>query len=259
LSRKKILCLIFLAVIFAGWFSFALYRYLNQIVILSITTPIYSFQDVTFELNNALRDPNVKALILYVDSPGGYAYPCIEIAEQVKNFVKEKPLIAVMGSECASGAYYIASFATEVITYNNTITGGIGVLAIWVDLTKYYEEQGIKVWVWSTGKEKDFGAPWRSPTEEEKASIQAEVDRIFNKIMEDIKKNRDLTPEVAEDVGSGRIIYGYEAVEMGLADKVGDINTAIDDAAKISGLTLYIVVPSTMDSKARFLRALGLI
>ncbi|MCX8176181.1 MAG: signal peptide peptidase SppA [Candidatus Bathyarchaeota archaeon] len=257
--KKKFLCLIFIAIIFVGWFSFALCRYLNQIVVLTVTTPIYSFQDVTIELNNALRDSSVKALVLYIESPGGYAYPCIEIAEQVKNFVKKKPLIVVMGSECTSGAYYIASFATEVITYNNTVTGGIGVLAIWVDLTKYYEQQGIKIWVWSTGEEKDFGAPWRSPTENEKASIQAEVNRIFNKITEDIRNNRNLTSEVVENIKSGRIIYGYEAVEIGLADKVGDINTAIDDAAKISGLTLYIVVPSNMDSTTRFLRALGLV
>ncbi|MGP3667060.1 MAG: signal peptide peptidase SppA [Candidatus Bathyarchaeota archaeon] len=259
MNRKRFLCLVFLSIIVVGWFSFALCRYFNQIVVLTITTPIYSFQDVTTELNNALRDPSVKALVLYIESPGGYAYPCIEIAEQVKSFVEKKPLIVVMGSECASGAYYIASFATEVITYNNTITGGIGVLAIWVDLTKYYEQQGIKIWVWSTGEGKDFGAPWRSPTEEEKASIQAEVNKIYNKIVEDIKKNRNLTSEAVEDIKTGRIVYGYEAVKIGLADKVGNINTAIDDAAKISGLTLYMVVPSTMDSNTRFLRALGLV
>jgi len=257
--NRKIAVSLILIVLVAGWIGFSVYRYTNQIVVINIVGPIYDFQKTVSELNDAFYNPNVKAVILYLNTPGGMAYSCIEIAEYVKIVGEVKPLIAVMGSECASGGYYIASFAKKIITYNNTITGSIGVLAVWVDLTKYYEKQGIKVWVWSTSKEKEFGAPWRSPTEEEKAAIQDEVNKIFEKIVGDIKENRNLSSEVLEELKSGKVFYGWEAVKLGLADEVGDMKKALDEASTMAGLTFHIVVSSTMNPKQRFLRAIGLI
>jgi len=258
LDKKTVTWLVFV-VLLVSWVGFSCYRYTNQVEIVKVEGPIYDFQKTVSDLSDALNNPNVKAVVLYLNTPGGLAYPCMEIAEYVKTVSEVKPVIVVMGSECASGGYYIASFATKIFTHKNTLTGGIGVLAVWVDLTQYYEKQGIKVWVWSTSKEKDFGAPWRSPTEEEKAAIQNEVNRIFDKILQDIKNNRNLSSSAVEKVKSGRIFYGDEAISLGLADDIGDLHTAIKEAAKMAGLTWYITVPSNMDVKLRFLRAMWLL
>ena len=168
---RKTLCWVVLTVVLTAWFCFGALRYTNQIVVVPVVGPVYSFEPYSSMLTVARKDPYVRGVILYLNTPGGLAYPCMEIAEHVKALREVKPVYAVMGGECASGGYYIASFADKIYTHRNTVTGAIGVLAVWMDYSEYYEKQGIKVWVWSTGKEKDFGAPWRPPTEEEKAKI----------------------------------------------------------------------------------------
>lgn len=260
--ERKVLLWIVLTILLIGWFCFGALRYTSQIVVVPIVGQVYGFEPYTSTLRLAREDPYVKGVILYFETPGGLAYPCIEIAEEVRTLREVKPVYAVMGGECTSGGYYIASFAEKIYTRKNTITGGVGVLAIWMDYSKYYEKQGIKVWVWSTGREKDFGAPWRPPTEEEKAKIQAEVDRIFNKLLEDIKTNREkLTLEGLEKLKTGKIFLGDKAVKLGLADKIGTIHEAIEDLANLCKLQkpLYITVPANMDYRLRFLHALGIL
>lgn len=260
--EKKTVYFIVFSIILVSWFCFGALRYTNQVVVVPVVGPIYSFEPYISMLTLAQKDPYVEGVILYLDTPGGLAYPCLEIGEKVGVLREFKPTYAVMGGECASGGYYIASFTDKIYTHKNTVTGAIGVLAVWMDYSEYYEKQGIKVWVWSTGKEKDFGAPWRPPTEEEKTKIQAEVDRVFNKILEGIKRNREtLNFEVFQELKTGKTFLGDEAVKLGLADEVGDLYKAIEDMAELCKLKkpLYLVVPADMDYRLRFLHALGII
>jgi len=259
---RKTLCWVALTVVLTAWLCFGALRYTNQIVVVPVVGPVYSFEPYSSMLTLAKKDPYVRGVILYLDTPGGLAYPCLEIGGQVKALRDVKPVYAVMGGECASGGYYIASFADKIYTHRNTVTGAIGVLAVWMDYSEYYEKQGIKVWVWSTGKEKDFGAPWRPPTEEEKAKIQAEVDRIFRKLLDDIKANREtLTVESFSELKTGKVFLGEEAVRLGLADEIGDLHKAVEDLADLYKLQkpLYITVPADMDYRLRFLYALGIL
>lgn len=248
-------------VFLAGWFSFAWYLYTNQILVVSIEGPIVDFQATTLALYQGQVDRNVKTVILYLNTPGGLAYSCMEIGAYVKELAKVKPVIAVMGAEAASGGYYIASFATYIFTHENTITGGIGVIAVWVDLSEYYQKQGIRIWIWKTGEEKDFGAEWRSPTKAEIESIQSEIISLFQKLLDDIKSNREssgkpLSAGVIDQVKAGSVFSGGTAVQMGLADEIGNIINAIEKAASMTRLWRFIVVTPYMDEKQKFLEAL---
>jgi protease-4 len=253
---RKFLVIVIVVILSIGWLLHTVYLYINQIVVVTIEGPIIDFREIVTALREAKDNPNVKAVILYLNTPGGLAVACLEIADYVESLAEVKPVIAIMGFECASGGYYIASFANRILTHRNTVTGGIGVIAIWVDLTKYYEKQGIKIWVWSTGKEKDFGAPWRSPTEEEKAKIESEVKRLSRIVLDDIQENRDLEPEIIKEIETGKIIYGYEAVEMGLADRIGDFHSALELVANMTKLWKYLIVTPDLDSRQRFFKAL---
>ncbi len=255
---KKSAIVLVVIIIIAAWIGIATYRYANQIVIINIQGEIYEFQNIASQLYAAQIDPNVKIVILYIDSPGGSAYSCLELGNYVNSLALIKPVIAVTGTMCASGAYYIASFATEIITSENALTGGIGAIALWIDLSKYYEKEGIEIWVWTTGEQKDFGAPWKSPSPEDQQKIQENIDYIFERILTDIQRNRNLSAEDLEEVKSGDIYLGMEAIDFGLADKIGNIYTAIDDAVEKANLTSYIIVPSSVDNKIKFLHALGL-
>jgi len=253
--NRKHLALGAVIVFLAGWLSFSYYLYTNQILVVGIQGPIEDFQATTLALYNAKVNRNVKAVILYLNTPGGLAYSCLEIASYVKDLAKVKPVIAVMGAECASGGYYIASFANYIYTRENTITGSIGVISVWVDLSEYYERQGIKVWIWTTGEEKDFGAEWRSPTKEENASIRATVDALFAKLVTDIKTNRGLSKEAVNIISSGAVFLGSSAVDMKLADNIGNIINAQDKAAEMARLWRFITVTQDMNEVQKFLKA----
>jgi protease-4 len=224
--------------------------------VVRIEGEITDFQPTALILHQARSDPRVRAVLLYLNSPGGLAHACLELAKCVGECAEVKPIIAVMGSEAASGAYFIASFASYIYTHENTITGGIGVLAVWVDLTQYYNKSGIKIWVWTTGKEKDFGAEWRSPTSDEQAQIQNEVNELFRLIVQAIKRNRNLSEAALEEISTGRVFLGGRAVDLGLADEVGDIIDAEKKAQRLAGIWRYVVVTPELDSFSRFLKAL---
>ena len=223
---------------------------------ISIGGEIVSFQPISLELYQAKIDENVKAVILDLNTPGGYVDSCKEIATYVKELAKVKPVIAVMEDVCASGGYYIASFATYIFTHSNTVTGSIGVIAVWVDMSQYYKNQGINITVWKTGSEKDLGADYRPPTKAESDAINASVYSIFQTLLTDIQQNRHLSQDTVNIIKTGRTFSGSDAVLLGLADKIGNIIDAVGEAVRRTGALKFIIVTPDMDDTQRFLSAL---
>jgi len=255
-ENKKNLAIILVLVFLAGWFSFTYYIYTNQILIVPIEGEIVDFKATTTALHEGMVDRNVKAIILDLNTPGGYVDSCMEIAAYVATVAKIKPVIAIMEDMCASGGYYIASFASYILTHRNTITGSIGVIAVWVDMSQYYKNQGINITIWLTGSEKDMGADWRGPTQKEYESINASVHSIFQTLLVDIQKNRELSQNAIDEIKSGATFSGEKAIELGLADRIGDIVDAKEEAIKRTGIWKFIIVFPEMDEKNKFLRAL---
>ena len=240
-SDKRILALVLTVVFLVGWLSFAYYKFTNQILVIPINGEIVGFQATTFALHQGKINENVKAVILYFNTPGGDAYACMEIAKYVADVAKTKPVIAVMGPLCASGGYYIASFAEYIFTHSNTITGSIGVIAIWVDRSEYYKQQGINITVWATGSEKDMGADWRPPTKEESEIINSTVYSIYQTLLTDIQRNRNLSQDTLDIVKTAATFSGTDAVQLHLADKVGDIIDAMEEAVRRTELWLSLI------------------
>ena len=253
---KRRLALALIIVFMTGWFSFAYYLYTNQVLVVPIEGSITDFQFTTLALHQGKIDGNVKAVILYLNTPGGLAYSCMEIAKYVREVEAIKPVIAIMGPICASGGYYISSFADYIFTHENTVTGSIGVIAVWVDMSEYYEKEGINITVWTTGSEKDLGADWRPPTKEEYEQINSTVQSIFQSLLADIQQNRNLTKDNLELIKTGATFLGSEAVELGLADEVGDIINALEEVVRRTGFWKFIIVSPYMDDREKILRAL---
>jgi protease-4 len=243
---------------FAGWFLFAGFLYVNQILFIPIEGMISDFQTTALALHQAQMDSNIKAVVIYINTPGGSTYPCIEIAQYVNETKNVKPVIAILGAQCTSGGYYIASFATHILVHENTMTGGIGVLSVWVDMSEYNNQTGIKIWHWQNEEAtlKDLGAEWRSPTEEEQVMIQNEVNTIANKILNDIKINRQLSDDIIKEVATGNVFLGSDALKLGLVDEIGNIITSIEKAADVASLWKFIVITPEMTDRERFLSAL---
>lgn len=255
---KKTLAISLVIVFLAGWFLFAGFLYTNQILLIPLEGIISDFQATILALHQAQMDPNIKAIVIYINTPGGSAYPCIEIAQYVNETKNMKPVIAILGAQGTSGGYYIASFATHIFVHENTITGGVGVLSVWVDMSEHYNQTGIKIWHWQNEEAtlKDLGAEWRSPTEEEQEMIQNEVNSIAKKILNDIKINRGLSDDLIKEVATGDIFLGSDAVKLGLVDEIGNIITSMEKAVYMAGLWKFIIITPEMTDRERFLSAL---
>ena len=211
----------------------------KQLGYVQLVGPIYTFGDITDQIGYAEDDPRIKALVLFVNSPGGGAYACMEIRRYIENM--SKPNIAVIDELGASGAYYIASAADEIMAHANTITGSIGVISVWEDYSVYLENEGIKFHVWKSGEAKDLYEPWRSPTAEENETIQKNLDEIYDVLVEDIARGRpNLTVEETRMVANGSIYTGIEALELGLVDELGDYRLAVKRATSRVGLNRYL-------------------
>jgi len=212
----------------------------TQIGLVQLVGPIYSFGDLTDQISSAQKDHRVKALLLYVNSPGGAAYACMEIRRYLENFTK--PSLAVMDEIAASGAYYIATAADKIVAHANTITGSLGVISIWQDYSGWMKKEGIKFWVWKTGSAKDLYEPWRAPTAEENETIQRTLNQTYEILIHDIARGRpNMTVEMVRQVANGSVYSGLDALKLGLIDEIGDRSDAVDELASKAKLRGYIV------------------
>lgn len=194
-------------------------------------------------LNEMKKNKRVKALILEINSPGGNPFPCKEIAEAVKGI--GRPTVAWVRDTAASGGYWIASAADAVVADALSVIGSVGVASLRPDFSELLKKIGIDVNMITSGIEKRFGFPFMAPTEEEKRTTEEEIKVIQEVFLGEIRKNRNLSDEVIEQISSGRTYFGEEARKMGLVDELGGKEKALEIAAKKAGLKAYKVLDYT--------------
>lgn len=178
-------------------------------------------------VETAHRDPNVKGVLLNVDSPGGFLTGGPEIADAVRATNKIKPVVSWVGGTMASLAYYIGSQASQVIASRSAQVGSIGVFTTHVDYTKHLETAGVKVEV-IKNKEADFkaaGIMGTALTDEQRSYIQQRIQSSFWDFKNAVKRSR---PQLDNDNSMrGQVLSGAEAKSAGLVDRLGDINFAV--------------------------------
>ncbi len=194
--------------------------------------------DIIGYIEEATWDPTVKALVLRINSPGGSAAAAEEIGRELEKFqAAGKVLVVSMGDVAASGAYWIAAGADEIIANASTITGSIGVIMQVQRLEELYEKIGVEVETIKSGPHKDIGSATRQLTGEEREILQSMVDDIFHQFVDVVAAGRDMTREQVLDLADGRIFTGRQAQKAGLVDRVGNFYDAIDRAAELAGIT----------------------
>lgn len=194
------------------------------------------------ELRKLRNDKKVKAIVLRINSPGGSAIGSELIWREAVLAGQAKPLIVSMGSLAASGGYFIAAPAGTIVAHPNTLTGSIGVFAIWPNLQKLREEKlGIRYDTVSIGRFADFGNPIRPISEEEAKFFQEEVDRTYRDFIRKVAEGRHMSDSAVERIAQGHIWTGADALELGLVDTLGGLDDAIAIAASQAGLENYSV------------------
>lgn len=208
----------------------------DKIAVVEIRGLITQSSGVIEALHQYEKDQGVKAIILRIDSPGGGVGPSQEIHREVLKIKSKKKVVASMGSVAASGGYYIASVSDLIVANPGTITGSIGVLMEFTNIEELFKKIGIKGVVLKSGEHKDIGSPFREMTSEERKLIQSVIDNVHQQFIEAVAEGRKLDRIKVAQIADGRILTGEQAKQLGLVDELGNLQDAIDTAARLAGI-----------------------
>jgi len=173
-------------------------------------------------------DPEIDAIVLDVDSPGGYVGGVQELADIIYSARGKKPIVAVSNHTMASAAYWIGTAADEVAVSPSGEVGSIGVFAVHQDVSKALEMDGVKMTIISQGKYKVEGNPYQPLDETAMSSIQTSVDESYASFVAAVARQRGVSIEdVRGGFGEGRMVSAQRAVALGMADRVETLDAVV--------------------------------
>ncbi|MCS7063010.1 MAG: signal peptide peptidase SppA [Methylacidiphilales bacterium] len=193
-----------------------------------------ALDDYIAQLRQAREDKNVKAIILRINSPGGEVTASDTLYHHIKQTRDAKPVVAYLDSIAASGAYYAAVGATQIIAHELSVTGSIGVILQSLTIRELFDKIGIRALTIKSGKMKDLLNPFRDPQPEEEAFLQAMINETYEKFLSVVTSERKLDPQNARTLADGRIYSGKQAVENKLIDAIGYFEDAITAAENLA-------------------------
>lgn len=192
-----------------------------------------SAERFTAQFRAALNDPNVGAIVLDVDSPGGAVAGVDELASEIYRGRSQKRIVAVADHLAASAAYWVATAADELVVSPSGEVGSIGVFAAHMDQSVALEQAGVKVNLISAGKFKTAGNPYEPLGDEARAIIQARVDEYYDAFVAAVARNRGVkVADVRDGFGEGRVVGAREAVRLGMADEIGTLDETVARLAR---------------------------
>jgi protease IV len=197
------------------------------------------------KLDEAQKDPQVRALVLRINSPGGGVTASDLMYRRLMEFKKERkiPVIAVIEDVGASGAYYLAMGADVIIVSPTSITGSIGVIVQTFSLAGTLDKLGIAAKAITSGPMKDMGSPFKPFDAADQKILQTLVDEFYARFLDIVATGRPkLSKDVIRKLADGRIYTGEQAIANGLADQAGDVNSAVKLAKERAGVKAARVV-----------------
>jgi protease-4 len=206
--------------------------------------------DIKDQLDRAVRDKHVKAIVLRIDSPGGEVvasdaiYRALaDVRDDTNRVIKVVSYIETVG---ASGAYYAAMGTDYVVANELSITGSIGVIMQTFNFRHLMDKVGVEAYTFKSGNLKDLLNPTREPTEDEKALVQNLIMEVYGKFVGIVSDERDIDlDKLKNGLADGRIYSGKQAKEAGLIDEVGYFEDAIDAAKELAKIKEAKVVQYT--------------
>lgn len=188
------------------------------------------------DIKAALDNPDIKAIILDVDSPGGTVDGTKLIADYIYESRGKKPILTYANGLTASAALWIASATSAITSYNTANIGSIGVVAQHYDYSKKYENAGITKTLIYAGKYKTVGDDSKPLSSEDKDYIQGMVDELYTIFVNDIARNRGTSPSIVlKEWADGRLFLAHQAIGNGLIDGIMTLEETIDVALEMAG------------------------
>ena len=214
-------------------------------------------QETIQDIRRYREDKSIKAIVIRIDSPGGGVGPSQEISRELQRTLQDKKVIASLGAVAASGGYYIASAASGIVANPGTITGSIGVIMGFTDIQGLLQKIGVTPVVVKSGEYKDIGSPVRTMTDAERTLLQTFSDQVHRQFITAIAEGRHIEYEKVASVADGRILTGENAHELGLVDRLGNLEDAIAWAGEMGGSTGKVSAVYAKDKKHTFIKRLA--
>lgn len=187
----------------------------------------------------AKEDEDIKAIVLRVDSPGGSALSSDIIWREIELAKEVKPVIVSMGNVAASGGYYIAAGADKIFAEPTTITGSIGVFGVVPNVSELAADMGINAEQVGTNKNSVEYSLFEPMGNTFRTVVQEGVESTYETFLERVAQGRNKTMAEVDSMAQGRVWSGVDAKRIGLVDELGNLNDAIDEAAKMADLKEY--------------------
>lgn len=203
-----------------------MFRHANVFTAISNAT---SYDILRRDLQTALDDPSMRAIVISLDTPGGVVNGANELANAIREARERKPIIAYVGGAAASAGYWLAAQASEIVIDETAALGSIGVRAVVTDTSKQDAERGRIEFIssQSPGKRTDLSS------DEGRARIQRQVDALADVFIASVAKGRGVKPDdVAARFGGGDVLIGAAAIAAGMADRIGSFEAVIAELAE---------------------------
>ncbi len=206
-----------------------------KVGVVEINGVITESKDALGQLVQFRRDPSIKAIVVRINSPGGAVAPSQELFHALERARRDKKVVVSMGTLCASGGFYIAVGADRIVASPGTITGSIGVVSQFPDVSGLLDLLRIRATTVKSGALKDVGSPIRPMTQGELEFFQGFSNRIYEQFLTDVSTARKVPKEELRKIADGRVLSGQEALEAKLIDQIGNFEDALETAVKLAG------------------------
>jgi protease-4 len=197
------------------------------------------------QLDRAAEDDHVRAVVLRINSPGGTVTASDIIFQQLMDFKRKQgvPVVAQLLDLATSGAYYVALAADEIIASPTSVTGSVGVVMYNINVSALMEKVGVADQTIKAGQHKDIGSPLRKMTPDERRILQTVLDQMQERFLGLVRTQRGgLSADAIKTISDGRILTADQALQLGLVDRIGYLQEAIDDAEHRAGVSSARVI-----------------
>ncbi len=210
----------------------------GRVAVVEVDGLITDSEELVEQIRDFRRNPSVEAFVVSINSPGGIVAPSQAVYRELRSLREEedRPVIAAIGSVGASGGYYVALASDSIFALPGSITGSIGVLLEFPNVSGLMEKLGVDMEIVTSAEHKDMGSPFRSMSEEDREILRSLVDDVYDQFIDVVVLERDLDAESVREFSDGRILSGRQAMEVGLVDRMGSLSEAISAAGEMAGL-----------------------
>ena len=196
--------------------------------------------DDTFleDVRHLRNDGSVRAWVVSINSPGGVVAPSQSLYETLRRVREEDdtPIVAAIGAVGASGGYYVALAADSILAMPGSITGSIGVVMEYPNVSDLMDRVGVEMEIVKAGTQKDLGSPFRDMDEADRAILSALVEDVHDQFIQAVAEARGLSVDQVVPLADGRVLSGRQARAAGLVDRFGNLDDAIAMAGVMGGL-----------------------